>query len=206
MLDCAFHPRWTLGLIRGGSPRLANYPQNGTSASQARAALIDRRMHAGLSWDDLSWLRQMWPRQLLVKGILRADDAVRCIDAGADGVILSNHGGRQLGSCISPLEILAQTRRLTTAPILIDSGFRSGSDIVKALALGANAVLLGRPALYALAAAGETGVNQVLALLADEIDRTLALIGCASISELSEQYLAGSLERSSVCHPAFGSR
>jgi (S)-mandelate dehydrogenase len=120
---------------------------------------------------------------------MRPDDAERCIDAGADGVILSNHGGRQLDAAVSPIDVLAESRSRISAPILIDSGFRRGTDIVKALALGGNAVLLGRAPLYGLAAAGETGVDHVLRLLKDEVDRTLAQIGCASASHLSPDYV-----------------
>jgi (S)-mandelate dehydrogenase len=105
---------------------------------------MSRQMDASFNWDGLGWLRNLWPRRLLVKGITRPEDAERCIGAGADGVILSNHGARQLDSCVSPLEVLAEARARISAPILIDSGFRRGADIVKALALGANAVLLGR--------------------------------------------------------------
>jgi (S)-mandelate dehydrogenase len=104
-------------------------------------------------------------------------------------VILSNHGGRQLDAAVAPLEVLAESRARISAPILIDSGFRRGTDIVKALALGANAVLLGRATLYGLAAAGEAGVDDVLRLLKDEVDRTLAQIGCASASQLSPDYV-----------------
>jgi (S)-mandelate dehydrogenase len=128
----------------------------------------------------------------LVKGILRPDDAERCIAAGADGVILSNHGGRQLDAAVSPLDVLAESRARISAPILIDSGYRRGTDIVKALALGANAVLLGRASLYGLAAAGEAGVDHVLSLLKDEVDRTLAQIGCPSVSQLSPDYVMAS--------------
>ena len=110
---------------------------------------------------------------------------------GADGVILSNHGSRQLDAAVSPLDVLAESRARISAPILIDSGNRRGTDIVKALALGANAVLLGRATLYGLAAAGEAGVDDVLRLLKDEIDRTLAQIGCASASQLSPDYVMG---------------
>ena len=124
-----------------------------------------------------------------MKGILRPDDAERCVAAGADGVILSNHGGRQLDAAISPLDVLAESRARISAPILIDSGYRRGTDIVKALALGANAVLLGRATLYGLAAAGEAGVDDVLRLLKDEVDRTLAQIGCALASQLSPDYV-----------------
>jgi len=150
---------------------------------------MSRQMDASFDWDDLGWLRKIWPRKLLVKGILRPDDAERCVAAGADGVILSNHGGRQLDSAASPLDVLAESRARMSAPILIDSGFRRGTDIVKALALGANAVLLGRASLYGLAAAGEAGVDHVLRLLKDEVDRTLAQIGCPSVGQLSSDYV-----------------
>jgi (S)-mandelate dehydrogenase len=103
-------------------------------------------------------------------------------------VILSNHGGRQLDAAVSPLDVLADTRARISAPILIDSGYRRGTDIVKALALGANAVLLGRASLYGLAAAGQAGVDHVLRLLKDEVDRTLAQIGCPSVAQLSPDY------------------
>jgi (S)-mandelate dehydrogenase len=146
-------------------------------------------MDASFTWDDFNWLRKLWRRTLLVKGIMRPDDTERCIAAGADGVILSNHGGRQLDAAVSPLDVLAESRARISAPILIDSGFRRGTDIVKALALGANAVLLGRAPLYGLAATGEAGVNHVLTLLKDEVDRTLAQVGCASASQLSPDYV-----------------
>jgi (S)-mandelate dehydrogenase len=120
---------------------------------------------------------------------MRPDDAERCVAAGADGVILSNHGGRQLDAAVSPLDVLAESRARISAPVLIDSGYRRGTDIVKALALGANAVLLGRASLYGLEAAGEAGVDHVLRLLKDEVDRTLAQIGCPSVSQLSPDYV-----------------
>jgi isopentenyl diphosphate isomerase/L-lactate dehydrogenase-like FMN-dependent dehydrogenase len=160
-----------------------------SSDVEMQAAVMHRQMDASFSWDDFNWLRKLWPRKLLVKGIMRPDDAERCIDAGADGVILSNHGGRQLDVAVSPLDVLAESRTRISAPILIDSGYRRGTDIVKALALGANVVLLGRAPLYGLAAAGEVGVDDVVRLLKDEVDRTLAQIGCASASRLSPDYV-----------------
>jgi (S)-mandelate dehydrogenase len=150
---------------------------------------MHRQMDASFSWDDLNELRKLWPRRLLVKGVMRPEDAERCVAAGADGVILSNHGGRQLDAAVSPLDVLAESRARVSGPILVDSGYRRGTDIVKALALGANAVLLGRAPLYGLAAAGEPGVDHVLSLLKDEVDRTLAQIGCASASQLSPDYV-----------------
>src|SRR6201987_1836353 len=104
-------------------------------------------MDASFSWNDFDLLRKLWRRTLLVKGVMRPNDAERCIAAGADGVILSNHGGRQLDAAVSPLDVLAETRARISAPILVDSGFRRGTDVVKALALGANAGVLGRAPL-----------------------------------------------------------
>ena len=187
--DGVTHPRWSLGFLLNGMPQLGNFLTADSSNVEMQATVMHRQMDASFSWDDFNWLRKLWPRELLVKGIMRPDDAERCVAAGADGLILSNHGGRQLDAAVSPLDVLAESRKLTSAPILIDSGYRRGTDIVKALALGANAVVLGRATLYGLAAAGEAGVDDVLSLLKDEVDRTLALIGCPSASQLSPDYV-----------------
>jgi (S)-mandelate dehydrogenase len=187
--DGVTHPRWSLGFMLNGMPQFGNFVSADSSNVEMQATLMHRQMDASFTWDDFNWLRKLWRRTLLVKGIMRPDDAERCIAAGADGVILSNHGGRQLDPAVSPLDVLAESRARISAPILIDSGFRRGTDIVKALALGANAVLLGRAPLYGLAAAGEAGVDHVLRLLKDEVDRTLAQIGCPSASQLSPDYV-----------------
>jgi (S)-mandelate dehydrogenase len=187
--DGVTHPRWSLGFMLNGMPQFGNFVSADSSNVEMQATLMHRQMDASFSWDDLNWLRKLWPCKLLVKGIMRPDDAERCIAAGADGVILSNHGGRQLDAAVSPLDVLAESRARISAPILIDSGFRRGTDIVKALALGANSVMLGRAPLYGLAAAGEVGVEHVLRLLKDEVDRTLAQIGCASANQLSPDYV-----------------
>ncbi|WP_447790877.1 alpha-hydroxy-acid oxidizing protein [Pseudomonas farris] len=189
MLDGCLHPRWSLDLVRHGMPELANFVSSEASNLEVQAALMSRQMDASFDWQALRWLRDKWPHTLLVKGLLDADDAARCIAEGVDGVILSNHGGRQLDTAISPFEVLAETVRKVSPPVLIDSGFRRGADIVKALAMGANAVLLGRATLYGLAARGEAGVDDVLRLLKADIDRTLAQIGCPSIAYLSPAYL-----------------
>src|ERR1700730_18671605 len=190
------HPWWSLGFMFNGMPQLGNFATADSSDVEIQAAVMSRQMDASFSWRELSWLRQLWPRKLLVKGILRPDDAERCVAAGADGVILSNHGGRQLDAAVAPLDVLAESRARISAPILIDSGYRRCTDIVKALPLGATAVLLGRATLYGLAVAGGAGVDDVLRLLKDEVDRTLAQIGCASASQLSPDYVmaAGHLE------------
>jgi (S)-mandelate dehydrogenase len=189
VLDGILHPRWLWAMLRNGHPELANFVNGDAYDAEISAALLARRMDTSFDWTDLARLRELWPHKLLVKGISRVDDAERCIEFGADGVILSNHGGRQLDSAISPLEVLEATVSRVSAPVLIDSGIRRGADVVKAVALGAKSVLLGRAALYGLATSGERGVGDVLSMLKDEIDRTLALIGCPAICKLNKDYL-----------------
>ncbi len=189
LLDGVLHPRWSLDLLRHGVPQLANFASADANDTEVQAALMSRQMDASFAWDDLARLRDLWPHRLLVKGLSRPSDAKRCIDMGIDGVILSNHGGRQLDGAVAPFESLPATRNAIDAPILIDSGIRRGADVVKAVASGATAVLLGRATLYGLAARGGAGVDAVLDLFRDEIDRTLAQIGCASMAELDSSYL-----------------
>ena len=148
-----------------------------------------RRDH--ITWQDFDWLRDAWPRRLLVKGVLSVEDAQLAAEHGADGIFVSNHGGRQLDGAPSPLEVLphiaaAVGERLT---VMVDSGFRRGADIVKALALGADMVFIGRAAMYGAAAGGEAGVRRSLQLLRSEIHRVLALLGCPSIDELGPQHV-----------------
>jgi isopentenyl diphosphate isomerase/L-lactate dehydrogenase-like FMN-dependent dehydrogenase len=146
----------------------------------------------GASWADLSRLRELWDRPLLVKGILTGEDALLALENGADGVIVSNHGGRQLDGAPASLDAMGEVLEAVggRAEVLLDGGIRRGSDVVKALALGARAVLIGRPWLYGLAAGGEAGVLQVLELLAEELDRTLALIGRPLARELDGSAVA----------------
>jgi len=144
-----------------------------------------------IDWDSVAELRDLWPRKLLIKGILDVDDARRAANCGCDGIILTNHGARHLDSVVSPMEVLPEIAaavgdRLT---IVIDSGFRRGSDVVKAMALGANAVMVGRAPLWGLAAGGEAGVTHALHLLQEETHRVLGQIGCPSIAELGPHYL-----------------
>lgn len=189
ILDGVLHPRWSLDLVRYGMPQLANFASQDVQDTELQAALMSRQMDASFAWNDLKWLRDLWPHKLLIKGISRTDDARRCIELGADGVILSNHGGRQLDSAIAPVEVLQETAKSVAAPVFIDSGIRRGSDVVKAVALGASAVLLGRATLYGLASGGEAGVDAVLSLLKGEIDTTLAQVGCPSASQLNSDFI-----------------
>jgi lactate 2-monooxygenase len=170
--------------------RLSTPPEDDPAG--AGAAMVAMFANLGLSWKDLAWLRERTRLPLLVKGILRADDARRVLDAGFDGVIVSNHGGRQVDGSIASLDALAEVRDALgeRAVVLMDSGVRRGSDVVKALALGADAVLIGRPYAYGLAVAGEAGVERVLRILTAEIDLTLALIGGTNVSELDRGWLS----------------
>jgi (S)-mandelate dehydrogenase len=187
--DGMLHPRWSLGLVRNGMPQLANFASKDVQDTELQAALMSRQMDASFAWQDLQWLRDRWPHKLLIKGISRPDDAERCIALGADGVILSNHGGRQLDGAIAPIEALAATADRISAPVLIDSGFRRGADVVKAIALGASAVLVGRATLYGLAANGQQGAEDVLSIMKSEIDTTLAQIGCPACNQLDRDFL-----------------
>ena len=194
--DVLMHPRWVMNvlmryLMTSGMPRYENYPtgmkQKITALPMGRSMMVTD----SLTWDDLRALRKLWPQPLMVKGILRADDAMRAADCGADGVIVSNHGGRAVDSTMAPITLLprivdAVGKRLT---VIVDSGFRRGADVVKALALGARAVLIGRATIYGTAVAGQAGAARAIEIYRDEIDRLLALIGCPGVSELDHDYL-----------------
>jgi lactate 2-monooxygenase len=147
-----------------------------------------------LRWEDLAWLRELTSLPLLAKGVLTAEDAVRAFDAGVDGIVVSNHGGRQVDGAIASLDALVEVRGAVgpDAPVLMDGGIRGGADVLKALALGANAVLLGRPYVYGLAVGGQPGVEAVLRQLAAETDLTLALMGGTVARELDAAWIAAS--------------
>jgi (S)-mandelate dehydrogenase len=195
VLDAMRHPRWlTQVLLRQGVPRFRNIedflPPEAASAVGG-STLVPQLFEPTIVWKDLDWIRRHWTGKLMVKGVLSVEDARRAADAGCDGIVLSNHGGRQLDYCVAPIEVLGEIAgavgsRLT---ILIDSGFRRGSDVAKALALGAQGVMIGRAALYGLAAGGEHGVRRALDMLAVELDRVLGQLGCRSLAELKPSHL-----------------
>ena len=194
--DVLMHPGWMLNVLAKyvfttGMPRYENYPSELKYKVTARPMGRSQMRNDSLNWEDLKDLRKMWPGKLLVKGILHPQDAVLAADCGADGVIVSNHGGRNLDGAISPIEALpevvdAVANRIT---VLVDSGFRRGSDVVKALALGAHAVQIGRATLYGVAAGGEPGAQRALTIFREEIDRVMGLLGCRSVAELGPEYL-----------------
>ena len=144
------------------------------------------QFNAALTWSDLEWLQSLSPLPLVVKGILRGDDALRAVEHGAQGIIVSNHGGRQLDGAIASIDALSEVVAAVgdRVEVLVDGGIRRGTDVLKALALGAKAVLLGRPILWGLAVAGEAGVQHVLELLRDELDLAMALSGCAKLADI----------------------
>jgi L-lactate dehydrogenase (cytochrome) len=146
---------------------------------------------ATVTWKDLRWIRELWPGPIAVKGLLTADDARRAVDEGASAVVVSNHGGRQLDSVFPTLRALPEVVAAVGGQIevLMDGGIRRGADIVKALCLGARAVLVGRAYAYGLAASGQAGVARALEILRSDVERTLRLLGCASVAALDSSYV-----------------
>lgn len=150
-----------------------------------------QQLDAAVTWHDLEWLQSLCPLPLVVKGILRSDDAVRAVKCGARAIIVSNHGGRQLDGAIASLDALAEIVEAVNgrADVLLDGGIRRGTDILKALALGAKAILVGRPVLWGLALAGEAGVAHIIEILRDELDIAMALSGCAKLEDIDSSLL-----------------
>jgi L-lactate dehydrogenase (cytochrome) len=184
-------PGWLVSfLLDGGVPKLPNIVIPG----KGPMPLID--VNAALSqsaftWQDMKWIRNLWPGPIVIKGVLTGDDGRKAIDLGATAVVVSNHGGRQLDSVSATLQALPEVVAAVNgrAEVLVDGGIRRGSDIVKALCLGARAVLIGRAYAYGLAAAGEPGVTRALEILRADVERTLKLLGCTSVAELDRSYV-----------------
>ncbi len=192
--DGLTHPRWLASVwLRRGMPRMENIAPFLPAGADAHelAEFTRARRNLSLNWADIAWMRSQWTGPLLVKGLLTAEDARRAQAAGADGVVVSNHGGRQLDGAPATLDVLPGIAAAVgdSMTVLVDSGFRRGSDIVKALALGADGVLLGRATLYGVAAGGQAGAARALAILRDETDRVMTLMGCASVSELGADHV-----------------
>jgi isopentenyl diphosphate isomerase/L-lactate dehydrogenase-like FMN-dependent dehydrogenase len=192
--DVARHPRWLMAtmaryMFNGGMPRFVNYPEG--SQMRVTGAPIQQSLSPSINWNDVKELRAKWPRIFMLKGIASPEDARRAVDHGVDAIVVSNHGGRQLDAAEAPVHVLPEIvdavgDRIT---VLVDSGYRRGTDVVKALALGAKAVLVGRATLFGVSAAGEPGAHRALAMLRDEIDRTLALSGCRSFADVDRSLL-----------------
>jgi (S)-mandelate dehydrogenase len=194
VVDVLQHPRWCLRMLRqGGSPQLVNLARSlGESPNiNKQAATMSRQMDTALDWSSIAWLRKQWPGPVVVKGILSVHDAAKAAAHGVDGIVLSNHGGRQLAYSPSPLEILPRVAESVGQKlvVMVDGGVRRGSDIVKARALGAQAVLLGRAPLYGLSATGRQGVDDVLTILRREFEITLRLLGRCQAAQLDTSVL-----------------
>ena len=197
LFEGAVHPRWSVEtfartLMKYGVPRLENLVVG------ARPSLLDQPVksdmwsgRAAVDWDLMRFLRDKWKKPLLVKGTLHPADAEMAVRVGLDGIVVSNHGGRQLDGAVSPIEAIPEIRAAAgnKLKILADSGFRRGTDILKGLALGADFILLGRAAMFAVAAAGEEGVVHALSLLKAEVDSDLGLLGCPSVDGLDPSFL-----------------
>ncbi len=184
-IDFALHPGWSIGSLINGAPSLAN-------VETAKDGQFKRESGRGaIDWEFLDYLRQYWPHTLIIKGVLSVDDAVRLQQAGADAIYVSNHGGRQLDSAPTSLEVLPHMRKAlgTDYPLIIDSGIRDGESIIKALALGADFVMMGRPFSYAIGADGQNGLNTVIDLISEQISAAMAQIGLKDINAIDHSVL-----------------
>jgi L-lactate dehydrogenase (cytochrome) len=183
----ALHPGWAWHFLTSDT---ISFPNIGPPDHRSRNKLPDM-FDGTVRWEDLDWIRELWDGPILAKGVIRAEEAVRAAEAGLDGVIVSNHGGRQLDHLPATIDVLPEIVDAAgdRLDVLVDSGFRRGSDIAAAVALGAKAVLIGRAHLYGLAAAGEPGVRHCIDILAHELSMTMALCGARSLAELNRDLI-----------------
>jgi (S)-mandelate dehydrogenase len=197
--DALRHPRWlTTGILSHGMPRFENvieFLPEDKRGLFASAHWIRSQMDLALTWDTIARIRERWPRRLIIKGLLDVVDMVRAAEIGADAVAISNHGGRQLDWTVAPIELLPAARKAVgdRIAIIVDGGIRRGTDVIKALALGADAVFAGRAVLYGVAAGGRAGAKRSLDILREELDRDLGLLGVRSLTELDPTFLAPGL-------------
>lgn len=188
LLDLALHPRWALATLRNGAPRLANLAPYARPDAGARtlAQVMASQSSGRLDWDVFALIRRRWKGKLVLKGVLDADDAAMAVDAGADAIQVSSHGGRQLDGAPAPLDMLAPIRAAvpTGFPIALDGGVRSGEDILKALDAGADFVFVGRPFLYSVAAYGEEGPRALFEMLTSELEAAMAMTGRMQVARM----------------------
>jgi L-lactate dehydrogenase (cytochrome) len=194
LLSFATHPHWTLHYLLDRDFELKNVAHRAQSIAGRPVPLVEyisSQFDRTLTWKDAEWLAQEWGGPLAIKGVVHPEDVRHAADAGATAVMLSNHGGRQLDGAPAPLDCVAAARDAVgdRVELIVDGGVRRGADVLKALALGANACSIGRPYLYALAAAGEAGVTALLAKFREEIERDLALLGCADVAAVGPQHV-----------------
>lgn len=188
------YPRWAWNAVRHQRIGGRNLVDSSGFAAAVKSAEIQMRQmrQSDLTWDDFGWMRDQWKGKLFIKGVLEPEDAVRAVELGADGVVVSNHGGRQLNFARATLDALPDVVAAVgqRSEVLLDGGVRRGTDVIKALALGARAVMIGRPYIYGVAAAGEKGVQGVLDIFRAEISRSLSLMGCQDVASLDRSWLA----------------
>lgn len=195
--QAVLRPRWLAGFIRDGLPVEATNVASYLAARRAGSSGVPQAGSVqAVTWDDVAWARGEWSGPLIVKGIMSDDDARAAVDAGADGVIVSNHGGRQLDGVDATLERLPEVVAAVghEAEVFLDGGVRRGTDVIKAIALGARAVFIGRPYLYGLAAGGQAGVEHILGLIKAELITAMTLLGCGSVGALDASWLASSVD------------
>jgi (S)-mandelate dehydrogenase len=193
--DLATHPRWLFGTVGryvlsdGHLPHYVNIDMpEGLPSTGVRDFLFKNDT---LDWDFLKRIRDMWPRTLIVKGVLHADDALKCAEMGVDGVVISNHGGIASDAALAPIDVLPSIVREVgdKMTVIVDSGFRRGSDILKGLALGADAVIVGRATLYGVSAAGEPGATRALEILQTELRRTMGVLGLSDLADITRDHV-----------------
>ena len=194
LLSFALHPRWSFNLLLHPDFRLANVSHRVDALANTTMSLIDyvnSQFDRTVSWEDVAWLIQEWNGPFIIKGLLTADDAKKAKDVGASGIMISNHGGRQLDGTPAPIDCVTSMREAVgdDMELIVDGGIRRSTHIIKALALGADAVSIGKAYLYGLAAGGQKGVELVLQILRDELERDMTLLGASSIKQLSSKYI-----------------
>lgn len=192
LLSFARSPQWVFHAITGGGFEMVNISHwvKGDQKGGV-AAYINQQFDRSLTWKDTEWLANEWGGPFAIKGLITPDDAIKARDHGASAVMISNHGGRQLDCVPAPIDMVAPIREAVgdTLELIVEGGVRRGTDVLKALALGANACAFGRPYLYGLAAGGQAGVERVLSLFRAELDRDMALLGCASINAITNAHI-----------------
>ena len=194
LFSFALHPRWSFNLLLHPDFRLANVSHRVDALANTTMSLIEyvnSQFDRTVSWEDVAWLIKEWNGPFIIKGLLTADDAKKAKDVGASGIMISNHGGRQLDGTPAPIDCVTSMREAVgdDMELIVDGGIRRSTHIIKALALGADAVSIGKAYLYGLAAGGQKGVELVLQILRNELERDMALLGVSSIKQLSSKYI-----------------
>lgn len=194
ILDVALHPRWLLGVmaryvLTTGAPSMVHYP--GGVSMLRKSSTNSTRIDSSLNWKDIDEIRKLWGGRLLIKGILHPEDAALAVAHGVDGIVVSNHGGRNQDSAPAPIDVLPSIvdKVAGRVPVFVDGAFTRGSDVAKALALGATAAMAGRSFLWGLASDGEAGARQALGFLREELDRVVGQLGCTSVDQLTREFI-----------------